>query len=55
MFTSGIGTFRTQLDVCLESVMRLTADIGSIAACTKEVKLDLGLILPRVVWSSCYS
>ena len=37
---SPIGTFRTQLDVCLESAMRFTADIGEskLAACTKEVK-----------------
>jgi|SRR6476659_3313787 hypothetical protein len=40
--TSAVGTFRTWRDVQLESVMRSKADIGSIAACTKEVKLDLG-------------
>jgi hypothetical protein len=38
--TSAYGIFRTQLDVCLASAMRFTADIGesNVAACTKEVK-----------------
>jgi hypothetical protein len=56
VYKSVAGTFRTQLDVCLESVMRLTADTGSIAACTKQVKLDLGAHFCRAWYGpSCYS